>query len=96
MKETKCACGAITVEIDGISYSMRPETFLATFKRRPRAKRATLHNCNHCVNHWGTDLCGCGSGELFGKCENRFRECTLPSQSIEAARQCVKAGDSWV
>lgn len=25
--------------------------------------------CDHCVNHWGIDLCGCGSGQKVGKCE---------------------------
>lgn len=25
--------------------------------------------CDHCVNHWGIGLCGCGSGQKVGKCE---------------------------
>ena len=25
--------------------------------------------CDHCVNHWGIDVCECGSGEPVGKCE---------------------------
>lgn len=25
--------------------------------------------CNHCVNHWGIDLCECGSGARVGECE---------------------------
>ena len=24
--------------------------------------------CNHCINHWGIDLCDCGSGEKPGEC----------------------------
>ena len=26
-------------------------------------------SCNHCVNHYGIDLCECGSGKAVGKCE---------------------------
>lgn len=25
--------------------------------------------CDHCVNHWGIDLCECGSGARVGECE---------------------------
>jgi hypothetical protein len=28
-----------------------------------------FYNCNHCVNHWGLDLCKCGSGDPVGSCE---------------------------
>nr|DAO94210.1 MAG TPA: WCCH motif protein [Caudoviricetes sp.]DAY30712.1 MAG TPA: WCCH motif protein [Bacteriophage sp.] len=25
--------------------------------------------CDHCVNHWGIDLCDCGSEHKVGECE---------------------------
>lgn len=25
-------------------------------------------SCNYCVNHWGTDLCVCGSGYRYDEC----------------------------
>jgi hypothetical protein len=25
--------------------------------------------CDHCVNHWGIDLCECESGARVGECE---------------------------
>jgi hypothetical protein len=74
-------CGAVTVEIKGISYSMpRSE-----FKTRFPGERCRGHyvNCNYCVNHWGIDLCGCESGEKFGKCKKNLPQCIRPTQSIE-------------
>ena len=50
--------------------------------------------CNHCVNHYGLDLCGCGSGEEFGKSNNGFDECKVPMQKI-GEYACIKAGDGW-
>lgn len=68
----KCKCGAVTIKFDnGASNSMFRETFE---KLDLDTGDATwLHQfcccCNHCVNHWGIDLCGCGSGQKVGKCE---------------------------
>ena len=95
MTTKKCACGAITVTIDSIDYSMRPSVFRKTFGKAP-PRRVKQRMCNHCVNNWGTDLCGCGSGEPFGKCDNGLPECRMPSQSIEGSRQCAKAGGAWL
>lgn len=67
----KCKCGAVTISFDnGASNSMFWETFE---KLDLDAGDATwLHQsccCNHCVNHWGIDLCECGSGARVGECE---------------------------
>lgn len=55
---------------NGASNSMFWETFE---KLDLDAGDATwLHQsccCDHCVNHWGIGLCGCGSGQKVGKCE---------------------------
>lgn len=66
-----CKCGAVTINfangatncvkqenldrfgIDLTGVEMLSETFC----------------CDHCVNHWGLDICECGSGEDFETCE---------------------------
>ena len=67
----RCKCGAVTLFFDnGANSSMSEKTRkrlkinLRGIKRYP-----DTYNCNHCVNHWGVDLCECGSGEEVGKCE---------------------------
>lgn len=66
----KCTCGAITLSFDnGAEISMYQETFdklnidLSEAEELPQSCC-----CNHCVNHWGIDLCECGSGERVGEC----------------------------
>lgn len=66
----KCECGAVTVYFEGGSNSsMKQRTAkklgidLRHYKRYP-----VSFCCDHCVNHWGIDLCECGSGEPVGKC----------------------------
>lgn len=65
----ECMCGAITVTFEnGASNSMSREVFNRigfTGERLPQV----FCNCNHCVNHWGIDLCKCGSGQPVGKCD---------------------------
>lgn len=76
-----CQCGAITITtVDG-EYSMSPKTFL---KRYGFEIQNTLYsNCNHCVNHWGIDLCACGSGKPVDECDEGHDVCGTPIQSIE-------------
>lgn len=65
----ECECGAMTVTFEnGISNSMSR----ATFDRigfEGECSPQTFFHCNHCVNHWGIDLCKCGSGQPVGKCD---------------------------
>lgn len=63
----RCNCGAVTVEIDGDYISMPYKEFREKY---PNAKleKGKSYNCNYCVNHWGTDLCECGSGDPVGEC----------------------------
>jgi len=80
VKDTaKCNCGAITVYMDnGSDVSMRPKLYRTTFPER-KGKHMTLnkfYQCNHCVNHWGIDLCNCGSGKHPDKC------CKIPAQEL--------------
>lgn len=44
--------------------------------------RKTFFNCDYCVNHWGTDICACGSGEKYQVCVNDFDECGRPMQEL--------------
>lgn len=67
---SKCECGAITINFDnGASNSMYKKTAKAIGIDLRKYKRlTTTYCCDHCVNHWGIDLCECGSGEEVGKC----------------------------
>jgi len=86
---TRCACGAITVETDEWSNSMRPATFKREFPDLSMPRVARWGSCNHCVNHWGIDLCGCGSGEKVGRCHGGFTQCRnkTPAQVKGQARE---------
>lgn len=65
----ECLCGAITVYFpDGTSNSMSRATF-GTLHIEGEWALTKACNCNHCVNHWGIDLCLCGSGLPVGKCD---------------------------
>lgn len=82
----RCNCGAITVNTDTpFSYSCKKENFEKFFpdvRLEQFQEYRTTVNCNHCVNHYGLDLCGCGSGEDFGKCSNNLPECKQPMQRL--------------
>lgn len=50
----------------------------------------TLDSCNYCVNHWGVDLCACGSGKKVNKCKEGLRECGTPMQDINVLLCCLQ------
>lgn len=81
----KCTCGAITLHTDEGEYSCKMKNLRKFFpgidlRRLPRYN--VMFCCNHCINHYGLDLCGCGSGEEFGKCGNGLEECEIPAQVL--------------
>lgn len=82
----KCQCGALTVSIDGKEYSVgadQREQFLPGLDLRKLHRfHKDTYACNHCVNHSGLDLCACGSGEPYQKCQNGFAECGTPAQVL--------------
>ena len=64
-----CSCGAVIVTIDGIEYYMSDATWDLNFEGNDIENEDNLyHNCNHCTNNWGVDLCACGSGEKPSEC----------------------------
>lgn len=82
---SRCSCGAITITTDEGEYSCLEKNRLRFFPgldlRRLRHYPRTFC-CNHCVNHYGLDLCGCGSGEPFGKCDAGLDACAVPMQVL--------------
>lgn len=83
----KCQCGAVSVEDEraGWSNSMKYATFKKEFPGVKLVRKQRYYSCNHCVNGYGIDICGCGSGEPVGKCRNGFRECKAGVASQEKA-----------
>lgn len=69
---TICKCGAITFLKGTNSYSMTRKTkkkLGIDLRKIKRLLDFTTYNCNHCINHYGIDLCECGSGKEVEKCE---------------------------
>lgn len=71
---SKCSCGAITVYLDNddTGYSCLEKNrkkFFPSLDLRRAEKLPDTFSCNHCVNHWGLDLCACGSGEPYESCD---------------------------
>ena len=88
-----CDCGAVTVEIDGKEYSMSTKTFNERYgiKIQPH----TYKSCNYCINHWGVDLCACGSGLPYDKCDEGDEMCGQPMQVIDEGKTHTKATGGW-
>ena len=99
IEHSKCKCGALTIELENVNTGKRIEVnFKGTLKafknlysqyivgdynKQAWNRRNHYYNCNYCVNHWGLDLCGCGSGEKFGKCKENTNYCHNPAQSLD-------------
>lgn len=86
-----CKCGALTFELDrGIGYSVSRENAPKFLPELPSAfwRWAELFadrytHCNHCVNHWGLDLCACGSGQSPETCDRGCPVCGKPSEQLK-------------
>ena len=93
----RCSCGAITVTTDTGDYSClahRRKKFIPGLDLRRIQRLADTYCCNHCVNHYGLDLCGCGSGNLFGRCDSGFEECKKPMQVLGKYTR-VQGDNAW-
>lgn len=83
----RCDCGAVTLYDDSSENNwsvdeallpiFAPDISLSGLEELPHT-----FSCNHCVNRWGLDLCGCGSGDLYSECQNGFSECGTPMQVL--------------
>jgi len=91
----KCSCGAVTFEYRGDSYSCSEEYFLKHFPNEELPGEVQFYSCNRCINNWGLDLCGCGSGEPFGECEEDLLECSEPAQVLGEKESCCCKG-GWL
>ena len=78
----KCQCEAYTIFIGKEQVSMSLETFINKFGEHMLQDEFEYCNCDHCVNHWGVDLCACGSGEKPEECENGHDCCGNPMQQM--------------
>lgn len=71
IKYQRRKCGAVTLYFgNGANNSMYEKTRKKLgIDLRGVERMENAYACNHCVNHWGIDLCECGSGDEVGKCE---------------------------
>lgn len=94
-----CQCGAITLYYsDGTNYSCKKvnfNTFFPDVDLDDLEQLQTTYCCDHCVNHYGLDLCGCGCGEDFGHCATNLIEGLLPMQMFGKYRRIV-ANDALI
>ena len=65
-----CECGAVTLFFDNGENNSVKRSHLKNFglSLRGAKKVGEYWSCNLCDNHWGLDLCECGSGKAPEKC----------------------------
>ena len=86
----KCQCGAVTLFFEeGGSNSVRlenlekitgisPEDLEVRFVKLPQS-----YCCNHCINHYGLDICACGSGQDPKQCDSGIENvCGVPYETL--------------
>ena len=66
-----CKCGAVTLFFeDGTTNCCKRKNlkkFGVSLKGIKKEKEQSWC-CNHCANHYGIDICSCGSGKEYEKC----------------------------
>ena len=82
-KYSRCACGAITVTVDGQDYSC------LAYRRKKFFPGLDLRK----VPRFETSYCG--SGNEFGHCDSGFDACEVPMQKL-GEYTSVADGDSWI
>ena len=81
------SCGAVGID-DGtgeVKWAGNLEVFnkitgLNITKKDLKNALLSYYGCDYCINHWGMDLCQCGSGEKVNECACG---CGLPSQTYK-------------
>jgi hypothetical protein len=89
----KCTCGATTLTFEDKEYYLLNENipkFFPDLNLSDIPSQETFA-CNHCVNRWGLDLCGCGSGEKVEECECGLG---LPYQTI--GKENYRCASAWI
>lgn len=87
---SKCDCGAVTLYFtNGQNNSILKSNLKKFGIVIPQSceQLQDTYSCNHCVNHYGLDLCACGSGESPEECKAGFQEC---GNSYETLGESVK------
>lgn len=98
-----CQCGAVTLvgydvetdehaEVSCAAENLEQLTGFSLEDIQTKSLLNTLDSyfqCNHCANHWGLDLCACGSGQPAGECDEHTDECGAPYQSVDEFRFLV-------
>lgn len=82
----QCQCGAVSVAYENDAYLSMPADIFNTKFPGMKLFETIMSCCNYCsTNHWGVDLCGCGSGQKVGTCDNGLHECRngIPAQSFD-------------
>lgn len=81
-EHTNCSCGAVTLYFDNGQNNSIHQDNLDKFgiDLSESEELQETYCCNHCVNHYGLDLCGCGSGEAPEECEGGYSECGNPRE----------------
>lgn len=75
----ECKCGAVTLFFeDGTTNSCKKRNLNRFGISLKGVKKEKEKNwcCNHCVNHYGIDICSCGSGKRYDKC------CGTPMETL--------------
>lgn len=74
-----CNCGAVTLYYDNGATNSCKRRNLKKFGislRGVKKEKVQTWCCNHCANHYGIDICSCGSGKPYEKC------CGTPMEEV--------------
>lgn len=86
VNHTHCNCGAVTLFFDNGEHNSIKRSHMKAHGITLRGSKNIGHyyNCNHCVNHYGLDICECGSGKVLEKCCKGGARETL-GESVESS-----------